>query len=543
MDLMFFWAVVFVVWAIIHSANSASKLKQRTAIGRGPIVDLRALPDSQRHTANTMAVEYELTKDAAFAIVERFFQDQLPSGGNRISYVIPFPNNSIPLSWQIEEANSHQGTVRAFMAWTEELRRIEPEDPVVWRQRSLLVTVFLTPGKTDRLAFTDVSYQWSYSFEGDSDVAGAVTSQTIAGIDNRLCTEGGLLATAPARRTKQMKPPRPISRPRYRSNVVRGALGTDTLPDSAIESDSEKTVPRWPTLQEFNEAIQNPTSCFSDPELKNGRPVLNKLGLPRVDSGAFGSVYRIRCEGRDYAVKCFSQEVRDQADRYRRISEYIVNDDLESTVAFEYLADGIRIGRNWYPMLKMEWVDGLSLSQYIERNLHDRLALEDLAGQFREMFSCLAVAGIAHGDLQHGNIIVLSNGRLRLVDYDGMFVPQLNGAMSNELGHRNYQHPQRAPRHFGPYLDNFAARIIETSVVALSEDPDLWQRLNGGDDCLLFRASDFKNPQAPVWNLLGQHRSESINNRARFIQSLLQVPVEMIPSPVASGSGASSRGS
>lgn len=32
---------------------------------------------------------------------------------------------------------------------------------------------------------------------------------------------------------------------------------------------------------------------------------------------------------------------------------------------------------------------------------------------------------IAHGDLQHGNILVDSNGNIYLIDYDSMFVPSL----------------------------------------------------------------------------------------------------------------------
>ena len=36
----------------------------------------------------------------------------------------------------------------------------------------------------------------------------------------------------------------------------------------------------WPTMSDYQEAIQNPAICFSDPELKLGKPTLNALGLP-----------------------------------------------------------------------------------------------------------------------------------------------------------------------------------------------------------------------------------------------------------------------
>ena len=40
--------------------------------------------------------------------------------------------------------------------------------------------------------------------------------------------------------------------------------------------------------------------------------------------------------------------------------------------------------------------------------------------------------GFSHGDLQHGNIMVNSEGKLFLVDYDSMFVPGLEN-VSDEI--------------------------------------------------------------------------------------------------------------
>jgi len=52
--------------------------------------------------------------------------------------------------------------------------------------------------------------------------------------------------------------------------------------------------------------------------------------------------------------------------------------------------------------------------------------LQQLAERFRTMVSRLKEAGIAHGDLQHGNILVIDDD-YKLVDYDGIYVPSLNG--------------------------------------------------------------------------------------------------------------------
>ena len=41
----------------------------------------------------------------------------------------------------------------------------------------------------------------------------------------------------------------------------------------------------WPSMSEYQEAMQIPKICFGEKELRKGKPVLNKLGLPRPVSG------------------------------------------------------------------------------------------------------------------------------------------------------------------------------------------------------------------------------------------------------------------
>src|SRR3990172_11707056 len=196
----------------------------------------------------------------------------------------------------------------------------------------------------------------------------------------------------------------------------------------------------WPTPQDYNEAIQSPTLCFDNPELRAGQPEVTPLGLPRPNSGQFASVYRIHSGQRDWAVKCFLNELSDSQERYAAIGAHLAAAKLPFMVGFYFLPKSIKVKGNWYPILKMEWVNGESLQAHIERNLHNQSALLKLAGGWVNMLKVLQSASISHGDLQHGNVL-LSNGDFKLVDYDGMYVPALAGKSSHELGHRNYQHP------------------------------------------------------------------------------------------------------
>lgn len=285
----------------------------------------------------------------------------------------------------------------------------------------------------------------------------------------------------------------------------------------------------WPSPQDYNEAVQTAEISFNDAELRNSTVELNQLELPRPISGHFASVYRMHCPSRDVAVRCFLHGISDHRKRYEIISDFCSNVDLPFTVGFDYIEEGIRIRQQWYPILKMEWIDGLTLNRYIESNLENREQLESLAVKFTEMINLLGEAGIAHGDLQHGNILVVDH-QLRLVDYDGMYVPALVGWQSNELGHRNYQHPKRTREHFGAYLDNIPARVILTSLISLAKQPSLWNQLGCSEERLLFSSTDLQSPgRSNAFATLRRSGDEQLVIASQELHKLLLTPVDQVP--------------
>lgn len=285
----------------------------------------------------------------------------------------------------------------------------------------------------------------------------------------------------------------------------------------------------WPTPQDYNEAIQSPQISFNDPDLKQGIVETTPLGLPKPITGGFASVYRVKSTNRDWAVRCFLREFQDQQERYEAISRHLQLAKSPYIVGFEYLAHGIRLKGSWYPILKMEWVQGELLNSYIRKHLGKPEAFRDLAKRWLTMIQALRGAGIAHGDLQHGNVLVV-NGDFRLIDYDGMFVPTLKGKFSNEVGHRNYQHPQRTEFDFGPAIDNFSAWVVYVSLIALSIDPGLWNQMKAGDECLLFRKEDFEEPIASQhFSLLSTHRDQRVVTLAGLFQSILYRSPDQVP--------------
>jgi hypothetical protein len=162
-----------------------------------------------------------------------------------------------------------------------------------------------------------------------------------------------------------------------------------------------------------------------------------------------------------------------------------------SLADFEFDPAGIVVGGRPYPIVVMEWIEGPTLDLYVEQVLGNKPTLLYLAEEWLKAVEGLRKAQVAHGDLQHGNIIV-QNSQVRLIDLDGMYVPAMRGWQSNELGHIHYQHPQRTTSTFNLELDNFSSIVIYLSFVALSEAPELWKEFH--DENLIFTKSDFLDP-------------------------------------------------
>jgi hypothetical protein len=258
----------------------------------------------------------------------------------------------------------------------------------------------------------------------------------------------------------------------------------------------------WPQATEYSAVIQNPSACFADAELASGVPAPDMiLGLPLTYAGNFASVFKLVCPGEQvWAIKCFTRPVTDLHERYQQISKHLQTNRKRFSVEFHYLTEGIQVDRAWYPVVKMRWIEGYTLNEFLREHADNPSLLEQLGQLWLRLAVEMREARMAHGDLQHGNVMLVP-GRsasamvLRLIDYDGMWVPGLAHAPPGEVGHPNYQHPDRPGQ--GGYhveIDRFAHLVIFTALRALQTGGKaLWERYDNGEN-LLFREADFREP-------------------------------------------------
>ncbi|PZV14319.1 MAG: hypothetical protein DCF20_13040 [Pseudanabaena sp.] len=271
-------------------------------------------------------------------------------------------------------------------------------------------------------------------------------------------------------------------------------------------------IQTWPLNIDFTIAVQNPHLCFVDPELKQASTAKNSRGRVLLWSGNFATVYKLTKENRSWAVRCFTRIPQsDVQQRYKLISEYLTQYQIPYLVDFEFLQQGILVQGEWYPILKMDWVEGSEIDRYVGENIDDSQVLLRLDRQLKQLQKDLQQVGIAHGDLQHGNIMVDDHGELKLVDYDGMYVPALLGTPPLEMGHPNYQPPMRSPKDFSDRLDEFSFDVISLSLRALASQPNLWDTFHEDNKNLIFRQNDFQEPElSPVFQAISKIPDDEI---------------------------------
>jgi hypothetical protein len=288
---------------------------------------------------------------------------------------------------------------------------------------------------------------------------------------------------------------------------------------------SSLTTPSWPSARQFAEAIQCPAICFNEPYIKTLLPAVDRLGMPLVTSGQFAYVFKLKAAdgSTPVAVRCFRGYLRDRAERYKAIDVHLSAQHIPALPRFKYFSYGILVAGRRYPTLIMQWLEGATLDVYLEDVIDRPDVLWHLADEWLKLMSRLRDAGVAHGDLQHGNIIV-AQGQLRLIDLDGMFVPAMAGLQASEVGHQHFQHPARDATHFDANIDNFSALVIYLSLISLAEQPELWGEYH--DENLIFTKEDFLNPASST--LLA--KIKTLGTEHRQLAEILETSAALDPS-------------
>jgi serine/threonine protein kinase len=258
---------------------------------------------------------------------------------------------------------------------------------------------------------------------------------------------------------------------------------------------------RYPMRNDYDTAIRNLNLFVFDDYLKAGKPVAQKHNpkLLRSYNGEKAIVYEIETNPKKYALKCWVKDLGNLKNRYKEIDKYLKFRNLPYFTKFAYQEDGILVNGSRYPIVRMEWVEGVSLKSFIASNITNPINIRRLAEDFLKIVKDLHQNEISHGDLQHRNIKVGTDGKIRLIDYDSMYVPNLASETDDIKalkGLPGYQHPARnSLTCLSLKADYFSELVVYLSLLAISEKPSYWKHIKK-EERLLFSQDDFINPRS-----------------------------------------------
>jgi serine/threonine protein kinase len=268
---------------------------------------------------------------------------------------------------------------------------------------------------------------------------------------------------------------------------------------------------QFPTASDVLSAMRNSKISLKLKELENGS-VIQKGAKTILYSGGYSIVFPFKkTNGEKVAVRCWVADIGEAKKRSQILSTHLGKLNSKYFVGFKYVDSAILINGIFNPLIIMDWIDGQTLKHFLNENINDKSKIISVANKFKDMVHYFHEKNIAHGDLQHGNILIKKSGELVAIDYDSMYVEELKGLPDNVKGLPGYQHPARKKnKTISPKLDYFSESVIYISLLVYSEMPQLWNKYKDTND-LLFSMEDFSNPnQSEIFKTLSKSNNKLI---------------------------------
>ena len=265
--------------------------------------------------------------------------------------------------------------------------------------------------------------------------------------------------------------------------------------------------------------------------------------------GGFAVVYKFRTQsGAFRALRCFRVSINpDTQFRYERIGPYFHKHIRHITAGFKYHEQGILVKEQGqstgtiYPVIEMDWIEGVTLVEKIDELCQsgDSVALKALADQWLGLIQAMQQVKIAHGDLAGVNVMVKPDGKLVLIDYDGVYIPEFATLSQVLVGQPDFQHPHMGSRKFNEHMDAFSALVIYTVLLALWDRPSLWnkhmQRSAANkllDVNLLFTQYDYMEPEkSSLFQEMEQSSNQQISLFVRELKIACKQPIDQVRFP------------
>ena len=270
------------------------------------------------------------------------------------------------------------------------------------------------------------------------------------------------------------------------------------------------TTVTWPEPAMFRAVMRRPDQVLRDPELCDATIAWDvRSDQALAWSGSQATVVRATCrDGASYAVRFLARKNADAQDRYESLGRHLSSNPAPALARSWWLPEGLALGESRFPVLKMDWIDGTPLEEWVTGRLaapSGPAEIAALARQWRQICAHLIDSGVSHGDIHAGNTLIqrgAAGTAIRLVDYDNIWVPGMR-ALRGERGHPAYQHPS-CDTDAGLHRDAFPNTLMYLNLMAVAAQPSLWAARTEGDDILLLQRADLLELDRPIWHTLAR---------------------------------------
>ncbi len=219
-----------------------------------------------------------------------------------------------------------------------------------------------------------------------------------------------------------------------------------------------------PTLVPGSGAASPPTDIFQTAQIVDGKYEIRAL----LGSGGMGQVFEAKDLGlnRIVAIKVAWPEIG--AEPLRREAQVLAAFRHHGLATVHALgeADGA-------PYIIMERLNGITLAEFLSRRQRAPLSLVECLDVLNGICEALApvhVAGLAHADLKPANIMIVSGGRVVLLDFGIARIEQLRASGTRISGSPHYMAPEAirgsVPLGGAHLIDLYALGVIAYAMLA-----------------------------------------------------------------------------
>ena len=229
-----------------------------------------------------------------------------------------------------------------------------------------------------------------------------------------------------------------------------------------------------PSSEEYIDAFIKQTFCFRT--LKDLKTTQENNRVVYV-KGSNSVVFKMQDlhTGKYYAIKCYTGVKYDIYNRMEVVKEKLRLVESPYLVKMNIVYKELNINVNglidegicYYPIVIMDWVDGVTLDHYYPKSEKAEDDLKQLISSYKSMSSWLLEQNFSHGDISPKNVIVTKDNNTLIIDYDNMVFSDENAVpvSIDKMRDVDFCNPSQASFKYEDNIDNFSLVTIMISLI------------------------------------------------------------------------------